>query len=199
MRGKSSLSTVFVCFVTALLILSCGLAISDALGPAMAAQPGSPGSGGSGSSASAPDATFSFNLIGPNTTKDDGTGNTITLTGGGSFDTPGGPVVASGTFAIFNAAGEKVSKGMWNATAFGSFNSFGGPNPGFQGGVLEIIATFTPTGGTPVPGTIMVVTCLVNKPAGFTGKEGVILAPAEEGFESFTDIIRGATLFHKNG
>lgn len=139
--------------------------------------------------------TFSFDLIGPNTTKDDGTANTIVLTGAGSFDTPAGPVVASGTFAIFSAAGAELSGGIWKATAFGNFTSFGGPNPGTQVGVLDITAMFTPAGGTPVPNVSLSVTCLVNKPAGFTGKEGVTVVG---GVGNFTDIIRGATLFHMN-
>ena len=55
--------------------------------------------------------------------------------------------------------------------------------------MLNITATFAPAGGTPVPKVSMIVTCLVNKPADFVGKEGVTVVG---GVGNCTDIIRGA-------
>jgi hypothetical protein len=74
---------------------------------------------------------------------------------------------------------------------FVHFRSFGGPNPGTQGGVLELVVTLLPDGGAAVTGVPMSVTCRVNAPAGFTEEEGITL-----GF--FTEKVRGATLFHLN-
>jgi hypothetical protein len=142
------------------------------------------------------EATCTFNLIGPQTTKDDGTGNTIRMTGTGSFETPAGPVVASGAFAIFDSSGSEISAGTWKATAFGSFEPFGGKTPGEQGGVLHITVTLFPAGAGPVTDVSMTVTCLINEPAGFLGTEAVTVTGT---VGDFTDVVRGATLFHLNG
>lgn len=144
--------------------------------------------------AAAGDPTYSFNLVGPNTTKalsGPFAGDTLELTGSGAFDPTAGTVVASGSFTHSMASGTVVAKGTWQATAFVSFTAFGGPNPGLQGGTLAITVTFFPEGGAPVTGLPMTVTCLINKPTGFTGKEGVTVG-------DFTKITRGATLFHLN-
>lgn len=137
----------------------------------------------------ASDAVFSFNLLGPNTAEDTSSGDTIRVTGSGTFDTPTGPVVASGSFTTFSSAGAVLARGTWQATAFGSFVAFGGPSPGIQGGVLKITVTLFPDGGAPVTGVPMSVTCRVNRPAGFTGKEGTTVG-------AFTTKTGGSTLFH---
>jgi hypothetical protein len=130
-----------------------------------------------------------FNLVGPQTTTDPSTGNTIRTTGGGSFDTTAGTVVASGSFTISDSSGAVISKGTWTATGFGSFQSFGGPRPGFQGGQLQMTVTLSFNGGGQETGQPMSVTCLINAPPGFT--EGITVS-------TFTVINRGATLFHLN-
>ncbi len=135
--------------------------------------------------------SYSFNLIGPGTAKAED-GSSIRVTGSGSFDTGGaGSVVASGSFTMFSSAGAVVERGTWSATAFSSFDAFGGPSSGIQGGVLEITVTLFPDGGAPVTGVPMSVTCLVNKPAGFTGEEGTSV-------DGFTEHTGGNTLFHLN-
>jgi hypothetical protein len=142
-------------------------------------------------SAVASDVTYGFNFIGPQTAKNDT--QTIELTGGGSFDRTAGTVVASGSFTITNNSnGAVVSKGTWNATAFTSFCSRGGPNAGIQGGVLVIIVTLSPNGGDSSAGITMTVTCLVGTPTRCNpGSEGVTVG-------DFTSVVRGATLFHLN-
>lgn len=142
----------------------------------------------------ASDPTFSFNFVGPQAAKDDGTGHTIHVTGSGSFDPSDSTVVASGAFAITNSFGAVVSHGTWKATAFGSFCSRGGPSPGFQGGVLHITVTLFPEGGDPIPGVSMTVTCRLGTGCS-AGKEGVTVTGS---VGSFTDVVRGATLFHLN-
>ncbi len=132
-------------------------------------------------------SSYSFNLVGPQTTGD-GAGNTIQTTGSGSFDTQAETVVASGSF---NSTGGVVTKGTWTATGFVSFQPFGGPNPGLQGGVLQILVTMSFASGGQETNVPMSVTCRIHAPSGFTGEEGITIG-------SFTKVIRGATLFHLN-
>jgi hypothetical protein len=141
------------------------------------------------------DVTYSFDLTGPQTATN-GT-QTIRLTGSGSFDPTAGTVVASGSFTIANnSTGAVVSKGTWSATAFNSFCSRGGPNPGAQGGVLILTVTLYSKGDSPMTGLTMTVNCLVFGPPNNAGTcspvgEGVTVA-------DFTTIVTGHTLFHLN-
>ncbi len=137
------------------------------------------------------DLTYSFTLNGPQAAGDPGTGNTILVTGSGSFDTSApGTVIGSGSFTILASGGAVVSRGTWKATSFVSFDSFGGPNPGLQGGALNITVTLSPNAGTPETGVSMVVTCRINAESD-AGKEGIIIG-------SFTNTLPGHTLFHLN-
>src|SRR5229473_8673192 len=140
--------------------------------------------------ASANDLTYSFTLDGPQTAEDPVSRNTIRVTGSGSFDASAGSVIGSGSFAILNSGGAVVSRGTWKATAFVSFDSFGGFNPGTQGGMLNINVTFSPNVGAPPTGVSMTVTCRVKAPPN-TGAEGITIG-------SFTETIAGHTLFHLN-
>ena len=136
--------------------------------------------------------SFSFQLTGPNTaTASSGpfSGDTIRMTGSGSFDTAKGTVDADGSFRIIQPDGTVVESGTWQATGFTSFTSFGGPRNGTQGGVLAITVTLTPATGTPLTGQSMIVTCLVNKPPSFTGDEGITVG-------DFAASTGGTTLFH---
>jgi hypothetical protein len=135
--------------------------------------------------------SYSFNLHTPNTAVNPGTGDTIRVTGSGTFDTSAGSVVASGSFTHTTSSGALVARGVWVATGFGSFEPFGGPNPGLQGGVLEITVTLFPVGGAPHTGVPMKVTCLINAPGGFTGDEGTSVG-------AFAEQTGGATFFHLN-
>jgi len=132
----------------------------------------------------------SFNLIKPNTaTAPFGTfmGDTIMVTGTGTFDTK--TIVASGSFTHTHPNGAIVARGTWVATGFTSFNSFGGPNPGTQGGQLWFTATLFPAGGSPHPGILMSITCLVGLGPGHGFEEGTTV-------DGFTDKTGGNTLFH---
>src|SRR5712692_3130801 len=134
-------------------------------------------------------SSYSFTLVGPQTTGD-GPGSTIRTTGSGSFDTEARTVVASGSFTESNSTGG-TARGTWTATSFVSFQPFGGPNPGSQGGVLQILVTMSFAGKDQETNVPMSVTCRINHPLGFTGEEGITIG-------SFREIIRGATLFHLN-
>ena len=137
--------------------------------------------------ATAQGAVYSFNLDPPNTAADE-SGNVIRVTGAGVFDT-GGAVRATGSFTIFNSAGAVTGRGTWRATDFVSFDSFGGPSPGIQGGVLEITVTLFPQGGAPITDVPMSITCLVNAPSGFKEDEGTTVW-------DFTEKTGGTTVFH---
>jgi hypothetical protein len=143
--------------------------------------------------AAAATTSFSFNLHVPNTaTASSGnfSGDSIRLTGAGSFDTQSAAVVAGGSFTIFDPTGTAVvENGSWRATGFTSFTLFGGPHNGIQGGLLTITVTLTPTSGTPLTGQTMVVTCVVFAPPGL--EEGTTVGP-------FLTKTGGATLFHEN-
>ena len=140
--------------------------------------------------AAAGTTSFSFQLTGPNTAVASSgpfSGDTIRMTGSGSFDTGAATVDAEGSFKIIQSNGTVVESGTWQATAFTSFTGFGGKNPGFQGGVLAITVTLIPVHGTPLSGQSMTVTCVVNAPPGF--EEGTTVG-------DFTTKTGGTTLFH---
>ncbi len=137
--------------------------------------------------ATANQPTGSFSISPPNTAEQAATGNTIRVAGSGSFDAVGATVLGSGAFTRFTAAGAVIDRGTWKATEFVDFDSFGGPNPGFQGGVLTIEVTLFPTAGPPEPNLTMVVTCCVFGPA--SCEEGTTVG-------AFTEITGGLNLFH---
>lgn len=148
--------------------------------------------------ATSPSTAFTFNLVGPNSaigTSAPFVGDPITIRGAGTFDTAAGTITASGAFTHVSVAGVVipagvVTPGVWKATRFVSFESFGGPNPGLQGGVLQFEATLFEFGIAVVTGVPMSVTCLINAPVGFTGEEGTTLGV-------FDEKIDGETLFHR--
>ncbi|SRR5712691_4479431 len=110
--------------------------------------------------ATAQAAVYSFNVGEPPTTAMNGSGQTISVTGSGTFDTDLDTVAARGSYSISNSAGKVIERGTWASIEFGSFDSEGGPNPGQQGGVLEIWVSLRPNGGAPGPDQLMTVTCV---------------------------------------
>src|SRR5712692_9854851 len=92
-----------------LLAASCGM---DSTAPRLAASRAAVGSGDP--------ASFSFNLVGPNTAMAS-SGDRIRTTGSGSFVVAApGTIVASGSFTHFAADGSVFARGTWVATAFTS-------------------------------------------------------------------------------
>lgn len=136
--------------------------------------------------ATAGQPTGGFTLNPPNTAED-GSGDTFRVAGSGVFDAVGETVQASGAFTHFTAAGAVFAKGTWEATDFVAFDSFGGPSPGIQGGVLELEVTLFPSGGDPVPNVPMVITCCVFAPGACD--EGTTV-------DDFTENTQGFTVFH---
>jgi hypothetical protein len=147
--------------------------------------------------ASAQTTSWSFTLTGPSTAMAPASvpvfgGDTLRVTGSGSFDTATQAITGGGSYQIIRPDGTVVDRGTWAATTFVHFTSYGGRGPGFQGGLLGlgVTATSSVTGlvFANIPST---VSCRVNAPPG---------AP-EEGITSgvFSESTGGLTLFHMGG
>jgi hypothetical protein len=138
--------------------------------------------------ASARAAVYGFNMD-PPTTSQNAAGQTIRITGGGSFDTALGTVLGNGSYSIADSAGKAFERGVWVATAFGSFDSQGGLNPGLQAGVLHITIVLLPNGGTPRPNIPMTVICPFDN-GGFDENDDATLVG------DFVTATGGKTVFH---
>ncbi len=140
--------------------------------------------------------SFAFNLITPNVSMATATvpgtpvlqGDTLRLTGAGSFDTSTHAVSGGGSFTHFKPDGTVFARGTWVLTDFVNFNSYGGPSPGVQGGVLTAKVTIIGPEAT-FTGLTLQVSCKVNAPAG-APDEGTTLPGL------FSDAVSGLTLFH---
>lgn len=107
-------------------------------------------------------------------------GDTLALTGSGSFN-PGTRVAAGGgTFVHRTAAGTVVGMGAWEAMTVLAFKSYGtdttgGLPPNLEGGMLLVRVHISPASGGPGLLAVMTVGCLIGAfPAG--AFEGVHLA-----------------------
>ena len=119
--------------------------------------------------AAADSTTYTFTLLGPNTAVAPAgphAGDSIRVTGSGTFNPAAGTIVAGGSFTHLSADGTVHERGWWRATALTSFTGFGGPSPGRQGGVLWLVVTHFHQGGAPHEGIPMSVTSTVNAPPG---------------------------------
>ncbi|SRR5712691_7776431 len=142
--------------------------------------------------AAASGTSYSFNLVTPNTAKAESgpfAGDTIKVRGAGSFDTATGTIVASGAFTHIKADGSVAAHGTWSSDGFMSFLAFGGPNPGIQGGYLQLTVTLFHKGIPVFTHVPMTVTCVVNSPGGY--EEGTTVG-------DFIEKTGGTTLFHLN-
>ena len=139
-----------------------------------------------GSAVADPGTSYAFRLKGPNvavaTVFDEHhqPGDTIRVTGSGTFDTTSGVVTGGGSFTHFNADGTVHMRGSWEATGLVSFASFGGPKTSQQGGVLQLTTMHFDQDGQPCMcgdegGMPMTLTSVVNDPAGTVG--GVTTGP----------------------
>jgi len=98
------------------------------------------------------ETSYSFTLMGPNVSQAEMSrppshveaGDLIRLTGSGTFDTTGA-VSGGGSFEHIKFDGTVHSRGVWTVKEFVSFDSYGGPHPGKQGGLLKIIVEATST------------------------------------------------------
>src|SRR3989441_5137419 len=87
--------------------------------------------------ASAAGTPNSFTLSPPNTAMAPSgpfAGDTIRVTGSGTFDVSTKAIAASGSFTHTHPTGTIVARGTWVATGFPSFVGFGGARAGASGG-----------------------------------------------------------------
>lgn len=119
--------------------------------------------------------TYSFDLAPVNTALSPGggmmasPGDTISVTGSGTFDPGAKTIQAKGSFIHYSATGAVVCQGTWKATAFTSFTDFGASDQGEEGGVLSLVVThYCKTMGMTMTGIPMTVTSTVNAPPGYT-------------------------------
>src|SRR2546425_10054174 len=94
-------------------------------------------------------ASYSFNLIRPNSAKAENTvpgtpivaGDVLRLTGSGALDGTNAIATGGGSFTHYKPDGAVFARGTWLVTGFQSFQSYGGPNPGGPGGLLLLPGT----------------------------------------------------------
>jgi hypothetical protein len=131
---------------------------------------------------------YIFNIEATKTVDPD-TGNTVHLSGAGQFNAIAGEVRGTGSFAVFNASGSELARGVWRATDVVSFLWLGGENRGIQNGILNITVTLYPSGGPAVPNVSMWVVCPPNEGPGEGAK---LIVP---GGAHFTIPLSGFTNF----
>ncbi len=142
--------------------------------------------------------SYSFNLIGPNTTMAQNTipgtpiaaGDVLRLTGSGAFDLSKDAASGGGSFTHYKPDGSVFARGVWVVTGFQSFTSYGGPSSGIQGGVLLVTVSIIGPEAT-FTGLTLQVSCHVNAPAN-APEEGTTLPGL------FSVSTGGNTLFHLN-
>src|SRR6185436_4259617 len=88
-------------------------------------------------------------------------GETIQLTGGGSFDPDAQVVRMSGNFVVVGRDGAPVKRGTWRAHQLGRFSAWRGSHE--LGGVLEVMATVVSESGA-IDQQRMRFVCTSNKP-----------------------------------
>jgi len=141
-----------------------------------------------------------------------GNGDTIAVSGSGTF-TPGEREASGGgTFVHKNSAGVVLASGTWRAEGLISWKSFGlagaGLPPGFEGGVAVLQVHLTPSAGGERDDAIqsrmapsseggleatLTITCLLGTPVPGAGEEGITLAVT--GGPNFSHSVSGNTLF----
>jgi hypothetical protein len=118
-------------------------------------------------------STYSFDLATVNTatSPNGGTmcgttmaGDTMTVTGSGTFNPAAKIIRAKGTFVHYSATGTVRCQGTWKAT---SFTDFGANDQGEEGGMLSMVVTHYCTMGMTMTGIPMTVTSTVNAPSGY--------------------------------
>jgi hypothetical protein len=127
---------------------------------------------------------WSFKLINAPTAlnKNSPGGESIRLSGGGTFDPAVGMVAACGTFTIFNGFDHPngpIVHGTWHSTSFVSFTTEGGRRERRRGALTITLATEDQVGGGTGTGT---VTILHNGIAGpIYAEEPYIIPPGGSG------------------
>jgi hypothetical protein len=105
-------------------------------------------------------------------------GDWISMTGSGTFDTIARTIEASGSFTHYRSSGIMACQGTWLATAFKGFRDFGMSSSGQEGGVLSFAVTHScQTSGMTMTGIPMTVTSTAIVPAYCCYVEGSTVGP----------------------
>lgn len=126
-------------------------------------------------------------------------GDTVTVTGAGTFNVASGNATGGGTFVHRRKNGKVVGSGTWTATSAVNYTSFGcggGFPPNFCGGVLVLNVHLVGGGGTVEFDGVMAVTCTIGTvPPGAV--EGITLDVPAAGinFDETIFDFGGLTLF----
>ena len=160
------------------------------------------------------ETSYSFTLMGPNVSEAEMSrppshveaGDLIRLTGSGTFDTSTGAVSGGGSFQHIKYDGTVHGKGVWTVKEFVSFDSYGGPHPGKQGGLLIIIVEATSTWSVHWAETgpekfifKFAVSSLVNAPPGAPAEGVTVWGGPNYAVPVFGIVVSGRTLFHVHG
>ena len=143
-------------------------------------------------------ATYAYTMEEPNVARASN-GDTIAVSGEGTFSVHPKSVSGGGTFEHTLAGGGSVS-GTWTGDRLVSFAPygcgviFGNPlPPNLCGGRMVTTVTLTPTGGMSVKGKLTII-CLIGYPPP-SSKEGIRLVVP--GQENFNKQVEGMNLFTK--
>jgi hypothetical protein len=157
-------------------------------------------SDGAGAKRNNASATYTYSMEQPNISRASN-GDTVAVTGEGTFSVHPKSVSGGGTFVHTLASGGSVS-GTWTADRLVSFVPygcgviFGNPlPPNFCGGRMVTTVTLTPTGGTSIKGKLTII-CLIGYPPP-SSKEGIRLVVP--GHANFNKQVEGMNLFVKTG
>lgn len=125
-------------------------------------------------------------------------GDTVEISGEGTFVTGSDDATGGGTFVHKDSAGNVKANGTWTAEGLLSFTSFGGNFPGlppnFEGGLARFEVALHPAGSDRTIEAVLQVDCGINSA---TGAEGVQLAV--EDALTFNQEVSGLTVFINNG
>ena len=125
-------------------------------------------------------------------------GDTIEISGSGTFSIHPDSVSGGGTFTHKDADGNVLGSGTWTATELLSFHSYGsavvqGLPPEFTGGKVWMRVHLSPAAGGPGFDAILRITCVLGDKIPASAEEGVrlnLLGPI-----NFHQEVSGLTLF----
>jgi hypothetical protein len=150
---------------------------------------------------------WGFNLIGSPSAENaasEGLTEVVQMTGAGKFNPEAGTESGAGSFTFFNAEeaflGGPTFRGTWKVTDLISWTPDGGPNPGLQGGTLQVrITLFFKAGlneeskGFTLPGAVLTIICPFVDGQFVESEDAISL---DLGFELFAANPTGFTGFH---
>jgi len=148
---------------------------------------------------------WGFNLIGsPSAQNVENADEVVQMTGAGKFNPEAGTESGGGSFTFFNAEeaflGGPIFRGTWKVTELISWTPDGGPNPGLQGGTLQVrITLFFKAGlneeskGFTLPDAVLTIICPFVDGQFVESEDAISL---DLGFELFAANPTGFTGFH---